>query len=80
MAINGLSKDHSDYLAAGGYGFIIGDGALRYGTERVLESYYSATIVRAVTISFDYERLVNPAYNRDRGPVNVFAVRTHVEF
>src|SRR5262249_11810337 len=30
---NGLSSDHRRYLALGGGGFLLGDGALRYGRE-----------------------------------------------
>ena len=31
--VSGLSSHHRNYLAAGGLGFIIGDGALNYGNE-----------------------------------------------
>ncbi len=79
-AINGLSKDHRDFLAAGGLGILIGDGALNYRTERVLETYYSFALLDAVTLTFDYQRLVNPAYNADRGPISIFSGRLHAEF
>jgi high affinity Mn2+ porin len=32
---DGLSGDHATYLASGGYGFIIGDGALDYSREQI---------------------------------------------
>jgi high affinity Mn2+ porin len=30
--------------------------------------------------TFDYQRIANPAYNADRGPVNVLSLRLHAEF
>ena len=82
MAVNGISAEHQAYLAAGGYGFIIGDGALDYGLEQVGEVYYSLNLPRYhASISPDYQLIINPAYNRDRrGPVHVVALRLHVEF
>jgi len=79
LIVNGLSADHRDYLARGGLGFIIGDGALRYGTERVLEAYYAARLPRGFTLTGDFQRIANPAYNRDRGPVSVVGLRLHLE-
>ena len=43
---NGIKKDHQNYLAKGGYGFLIGDGRLTYGRENILESYYTARLAR----------------------------------
>ena len=78
--INGLSGDHRDYIAAGGYGFIIGDGALHYAPEQVIECYYAASLVPWFTLTADDQLVINPAYNRDRGPlVHVYGVRAHVE-
>ncbi|MDB5619718.1 carbohydrate porin [Tardiphaga sp.] len=79
-AINGLSAAHRDFLAAGGNGLLIGDGRLTYGTERILESYYAYAIDKNFTLTGDYQLIVNPAYNRDRGPVSVFSGRLHGEF
>ena len=78
--INGLSRDHRDYLAAGGLGFIIGDGRLRYGEEEILEAYYDFKITAALSFTVDYQFVNHPAYNRDRGPVSIFAARLHAEF
>jgi hypothetical protein len=78
--INGISKDHQAFLNAGLYGFIIGDGKLNYGAEAITEIYYQAKIASSFYISADYQFVNNPAYNKDRGPVNVFAFRGHVEF
>jgi high affinity Mn2+ porin len=78
---NGISNPHRDYLAAGGYGFIIGDGKLNYGTEMIAELYYKLNAYQnKFFISPDYQFILNPAYNKDRGPVNVFSIRAHVEF
>lgn len=79
---NGLSPTHRDYLAAGGYGFIIGDGRLNYGREFITELYYNIDLPKYhAAITPDYQLVVNPAYNRDRrGPIHVVAVRLHVEF
>ena len=79
-AINGLSQDHRDFIAAGGLGPLIGDGKLNYRHERVLETYYAYALNKALTFTADYQLIVNPAYNADRGPVSVFSGRLHGEF
>jgi hypothetical protein len=80
LAVGGLSAVHAQYLAAGGLDFIIGDGRLRYGPEYVWESYYSARLVRGFFTTVDMQRIANPAYNQDRGPVWVASLRLHLEF
>jgi high affinity Mn2+ porin len=78
---NGISDSHRDYLAAGGYGFIIGDGKLNYSPEMIAELYYKVDAYqKKFWLTPDYQFLLHPAYNRDRGPVNVFSLRAHVEF
>lgn len=79
-AVNGLSSAHRDFLAVGGTGLLIGDGRLNYGTERILEAYYSYSALKGVTLTADYQLIVNPAYNVDRGPVSIFSGRVHAEF
>jgi high affinity Mn2+ porin len=80
FVLSGLSKDHRDFLRAGGYGFIIGDGNLNYGGEMVTELYYSLRFLASwLWITPDYQFILHPAYNRDRGPVHVFGIRVHVE-
>jgi high affinity Mn2+ porin len=80
VAVNGISGDHRAYLARGGYGFMIGDGMLaRPDPEELFEAYYAWRVQKVVTISADYQRIVNPAYNQDRGPITVFSLRLHVE-
>jgi high affinity Mn2+ porin len=76
-AVNGISRDHRDYLAAGGLGILIGDGALNYRHERILETYYAIGLYKDMSLTFDYQLLVNPAYNADRGPVSIVAARLH---
>ncbi|HVM95576.1 MAG TPA: carbohydrate porin [Candidatus Acidoferrales bacterium] len=78
-AVNWLSSDARDYFAAGGLGILIGDGRLNYGTERILEIYYSADILEYLSMGVDYQFIDHPAYNRDRGPVSVFGLRVHAE-
>jgi high affinity Mn2+ porin len=77
---SGLSNAHRDYLAAGGAGISVGDGKLNYGAETVLETYYAYQLSKPVTLSFDYQLVNNPGYNRDRGPVSVLGFRVHGEF
>jgi high affinity Mn2+ porin len=79
-AINALSQDHRDFIAAGGLGPLIGDGMLNYRRERVFESYYAFALNKAFTMTADYQLITNPAYNADRGPVHVFSGRLHGEF
>ncbi|MBZ5857004.1 carbohydrate porin [Flavihumibacter profundi] len=78
--VNGISHEHQDFLNAGLYGFIIGDGKLNYGAEAITELYYQAKLFTNFFLSADYQFVQNPAYNKDRGPVHVFAIRGHLEF
>jgi hypothetical protein len=77
---NDLSGPHKDYLAAGGLGFLLGDGKLNYGSEQIVETYYSYQIARPLALALDYQFINNPGYNRDRGPVSVLSVRLHLEY
>jgi hypothetical protein len=76
---NAISGDHRRYLALGGLGFILGDGALDYGLEKIWESYYNLHVWRWAYVGGDVQRIWDPGYNRDRGPVTVFSLRFHVE-
>lgn len=88
LAINELSAPHRDYLAAGGLGFFLGDGALRYGPERVFETWYRLALPQWPTragrvqsaLSLGWQHLTHPGYNQDRGPAQVFSLRWHSEF
>jgi len=77
---NSLSAEHRDYLAAGGLGFFLGDGALRYRPESILEAYYSLNVAKDTSFSADFQRISNPGYNADRGPATVISARLHYGF
>lgn len=77
---NAIKKDHQNYLAAGGLGFLLGDGHLTYGRENILETYYTVHVWRGIYLAPGLQRINNPGYNRDRGPVVVPYFRAHVEF
>ena len=77
--VNGLSAIHRQFLAAGGLGITVGDGRLDYGKEALLETYYSFAVGRGLSISPDFQFAEHPAYNRDRGPAAIYAVRFHWE-
>ncbi|MES2114033.1 MAG: carbohydrate porin [Pseudomonadota bacterium] len=77
---NGLSGDARAYFAQGGIGILIGDGGLQYGAEKIIEAYYAARLGKQLSIAFDLQQANNPAYNRSRGPVHLYAVRLHAEF
>jgi high affinity Mn2+ porin len=81
LVASGISSVHRQYLAAGGYGFIIGDGALRrYGPEILGEVFYRFAVTHEISAGVNYQPIFNPAYNRDRGPIHVFSGRVHGAF
>jgi high affinity Mn2+ porin len=78
---NGISATRESFLNAGGLGILVGDGQLPHpGAEQILETYYRWTVVTWAQLTLDYQYVVNPAYNTDRGPVSVFALRLHAQF
>lgn len=79
LLVNAISGDHRRYLALGGLGFLLGDGALNYGRERIWETYYNLHVWSGLSLGADLQRIWNPGYNRDRGPVWVVGLRLHVE-
>lgn len=78
--LNGITNAHASYLAAGGLGIILGDGALSYSGEHILEAYYRLGITDGIHITADYQFVDHPGYNRARGPVSLMALRFHAEF
>ncbi len=80
LVMSGLSHEHMAYLAGGGYGFLIGDSALHYGPEILGELYVRVGLTPEISVGANYQPIVNPAYNQDRGPVHVFTARAHVAF
>jgi high affinity Mn2+ porin len=79
-AINTLAGPHVDFFAAGGLGPLVGDGRINYASENVLEAYYALQLVKGLIATADYQLLVNPAFNADRGPVHVLSGRLHAQF
>ena len=80
--LNTISKDRRDYLEAGGISFFLGDGHpnFKYRPEQVFETYYSMNVWKDLYATLDYQHMMNPGYNADRGPVDFAAIRLHVEF
>jgi high affinity Mn2+ porin len=79
--IDAISAERAQYLNAGGLGILIGDGRLPHpGAEQGLETYYTLAVLHGCHVTLDYQFFENPAYNRDRGPVSVFALRVHGQF
>jgi high affinity Mn2+ porin len=76
---NGLSKAHRQYLALGGLGFDLGDGALNYGREEAGEAYYTFHLWKGIYFGPDFQYIINPGYNRDRGAAAIFTLRLHVD-
>lgn len=76
---NMLSGDHRRYLGLGGQGFLLGDGGLNYGREKIFETFYTVHLWRGLFGAFDLQHINNPGYNKDRGPVLVPAVRLHID-
>ena len=79
-ALNSISGDHANYLAAGGLGILVGDGALTYGSEGIIETYYSLQLAKGIFVTADYQFLSNPAYNAVRGPAHIFSGRLLARF
>ena len=47
---------------------------------RLLNSRLDEIKAKGINVTFDFQEVNNPAYNRDRGPVSIAAVRLHLEF
>jgi high affinity Mn2+ porin len=78
--VNGISNVHQAFLNAGGLGILVGDGQLPHpGSEKIIETYYSFPVF-STKFTLDYQLIVNPAYNRDRGPVSVLGLRVHSQY
>jgi hypothetical protein len=78
--IGWISAAHARYLQLGGIDGFIGDGSIHHAAEGVFDIFYSFQVINAVWISGDYQHITNPAFNGDRGPVNILGVRLHAEF
>jgi high affinity Mn2+ porin len=81
VAVNDASGVAKQFFAAGGLGILVGDGQLVHsGPEYIVETYYNVAVFKFAKLSFDYQFVSNPTYNRDRGPVSIFGFRAHGEF
>ncbi|MBB3957558.1 carbohydrate porin [Novosphingobium sediminicola] len=79
--VSDISDAHKRWLAAGGMGVLVGDGALPHpGDERIIEVYYAFRPVGWGALTVDYQHIANPGYNRDRGPADIVALRVHAGF
>jgi high affinity Mn2+ porin len=81
FGLNELSTAHANFLASGGRGLMLGDGRLNYAPEEFMEVYYSLQVprVKNLFLTPDFQYVVNPGFNADRGPVPIFAARLHYE-
>lgn len=77
---NAIKRDHQNYLRYGGLGFLLGDGGLAYGRENITEWYYNAHLWRGLFGAIGGTCIVDPGYNRARGPVYVGTARVHIDF
>ncbi len=80
FVVNGIVAAHQQYLALGGLGFLLGDGALTYGHEKIVETFYTAHLWRGFFVSYDFQYINDPGYNQARGPVAVSGARFHADF
>ncbi len=79
--VNGISGEHEAFFNDGGMGILIGDGQLPHpGLEQIIEIHYSCARSASTHLTADYQFIANPAYNEDRGPVNMFSARVHWQF
>ena len=70
-----ISKEHAAYLGMGGVDGFIGDGKINYRSEKVMDIYYQFHAFQSTWLSLDYQYIANPAYNADRGPVDIYGGR-----
>ncbi|MCX6077195.1 MAG: carbohydrate porin [Campylobacterales bacterium] len=81
LSENRLSNERREYLEAGGISYFIGDGPnFKYKPEESSEIFYSINLMKKIWLTLDYQSILNPAYNSNRGPMNVYAFRIHTEF
>ena len=59
---------------------LLGDGQLSYGMEQIFEAYYRVQIGKYAQVSPDFQYIMNPGYNRDRGPVKVYSMRLRLSY
>lgn len=74
-----ISKAHADFLALGGVDGFVGDGRITPAAELVLEVFYSVNVFSSLWVSGSFLHVANPAFNADRGPVEIFGLKVHAE-
>jgi hypothetical protein len=75
-----ISKSHKEYLGLGGIDGFVGDGHLNPAPEEAIDAFYNFNFHKGLWLSGDYQRVNNPGFNADRGPINIFSVKIHGEF
>ena len=55
-------------------------GRLNYRPEAILEAFYELQLHKRAWRLLDLQRIANPAYNADRGPMAVWGPQLHSEF
>lgn len=78
--VSGITDIHRQFFQDGGLGILAGDGALNYGLEKGLETYYKLHVWKRVNVTADYQFIIDPAFNRARGPVSIIGGRIHWDF
>ncbi|HEX3719111.1 MAG TPA: carbohydrate porin [Verrucomicrobiae bacterium] len=78
--VSAMSHVHQEFLEDGGLGILAGDGALNYGLEKAMETYYNFKVWKSLHLTADYQFVIDPAFNRARGPVSILGGRLHWEF
>jgi high affinity Mn2+ porin len=79
--VDAISRARQIFFNDGGMGTLVGDGQLPHpGNEWITEAWYQVGVMSGVAVTADYQFIVNPGYNRDRGPVHVFGLRLHAGF
>jgi hypothetical protein len=78
--VSWISAAHATYLDKGGIDGFIGDGKIDQAAEATFEVFYSFRLLAPLWLSLDYQHVVHPAYNADRGPVDLAGARLHAEF
>jgi len=80
IADNSIGTSRKRFLAAGGLGILVGDGALPHpGSEQAAELWYDLRLLKKLHVTADAQLIDHPGYNRDRGPAPVLALRLHAQ-
>jgi high affinity Mn2+ porin len=73
-------KERDNGVQIGGLEILTGDGRINYRPESIIETFYAMKVINGVVLTFDYQFMMNPADNADRGPISFFSGRLHGEF